>query len=160
MRRSEAGHVLWLFLVLLGVMAELTQASLRLAAGEGLAARDEQRRLVTTWRLQGLVSTLERLPVPAVSAMPTLWHPRTEVGEARMACAPARDVLVPNPRCAGVSASWSWRLMRLPDLPDWQEEGTDPTHWQGVQAQHWQLEVVAGPQHTGWRLNYRQLAAP
>lgn len=160
MRRPEAGHVLWLFLVLLGVMAELTQASLRLAAGEGVAVRDEQRRLMTIWRLQGLTSLLERLPVPSVAAAPGLWHPLLPVGEARMACAPSRDALVPDPRCATASASWSWRLTRRSDPPDWQEEGTDPTHWQGLQIQHWQLEVTAGPQRTGWRLDYRQQAAP
>lgn len=160
MQRPEAGHVLWLFLVLMGITAELTQASLRLAAGEGLAVRDEQRRLAAVWRLQGLVSTLERLPVPAVADAPSLWHPRAEVGTVRMACAPAREVLAETPGCAQSPAGWSWRLARLPDPPDWQEEGTDPSHWQGLQAQHWQLEVRPGSRQTGWRLDYRQQAAP
>lgn len=156
----ERGHVLLAFLLLLAVVGELGQAAWRLAAGEGLAAREAERRLQTAWRLQSMVSALERLPVPATTDDRGPWHPLAPVNDAMGACAPSASWLGISRDCMTTSPGWRWQLIRLADPADGQEEGTDPNAWPGRQVQHWQLDVLPGGGLAGWRLDYHQQASP
>lgn len=171
---AERGQVLWFMIVLLAVLAELALTSLQGAASAGLAMQAEIRLWHQRQRAEVIVAALARQPwpSPAQGAAGQLWSPLLTPGQGLMqqgmtggrgayagAATAGAWLAPPTP----VSGGWSWLLRRLPDDASDIEEGTDLAAFPQRQPQRWQLDVLvreAAAPASGWRLNYRQQAAP
>ena len=171
----QRGHVLWLMLMLLGLLAELAVGSLQLAARDGLQAAAEAGEQQRDAEAEALARALEALPVPSpgVADLTRPWHPGSSSEDmTSQGCG-----LGPEPGYAGrcdwpvagdlmASAEsglgWHWQLFRLPDeVPD--DAGTDYQAFPQLRPQHWRLQVVVtgvGGRRAGWRYDYRQQAEP
>lgn len=169
---AERGQVLWGLLVMLGLLTELALSSLQLAAHEGIAVRLLEQRLQQDQRLQVIAAQVNRLPVPARTAIATgLWHPlsdpvRQGCGEAdrsaytaiSQTCSASSQPLLTSQWQTG---EWQWRLTRLANDPAVLGEGSDTAAFPTLQAQSWQLEVVvagrAGALARGLWQRYQQV---
>lgn len=172
--QGERGHVLWIMLALLGLLAELATGSLQLAARSGAQALAEAGRRGRDARADAIAAALEALPVPSaaspVAALPA-WHPALPAGSLAMqgcggigayavACeAPLAGDLLSS---ANLAPGWHWQLLRLPDVAS-DDDGTDYTAFPLLRPQRWQLRVVVtgnDRRRSAWRYDYRQQAAP
>lgn len=172
---SHRGHVLWVMLVLLGLLAELAVTSLQQAARSSLMTLTDERRQRRDSRADAIAMTLEALPLPSLrDAVPgSVWGPQQMAGDmSRQGCGQplpgsylqpcdlpvAGDLMAPALRPAG----WHWQLLRLAD-DEAASEGTDPAAFPGLRPQQWQLQVVVtgrGGESMAWRYRYCQQAAP
>lgn len=171
---AERGQVLWFMVVLLAVLAELALTGLQSAASAGFAMQAEMRLWHQRQRAEAIVATLARQPLPSLRTMSAdqPWSPLLAPGRSLMrqgttsGRAAYVEVTMPGALSelpAPVAGSWSWLLRRLPDEAADSEEGTDLAAFPQRQPQRWQLDVLvresAAPA-SGWRLHYRQQAAP
>lgn len=172
---SQRGHVLWMMLVLLGLLAELATASLQQAASSGLMALADERRQRREARAESVALALEALPVPASrdASAGLLWGAQQAVDDvARQGCGRAAPGSYLTPCDLPVSGDlltagmwppgWHWQLLRLPD-DESEGEGTDLAAFPGLRSQDWLLQVVISSrdgQSAAWRYRYRQQAAP
>lgn len=172
---SQRGHVLWVMLMLLGLLAELAVTSLQQATRSGLMVLADERRQRRDARADAIAMALEALPVPAFRDVSerSPWHPRQALddmaiqgcgaaaaGSYLAACelSAAGDLLAPGLRPVG----WHWQLLRLPD-DEAGSDGTDLAAFPGLRPQPWLLQVVVtghDGQSGAWRYRYRQQAAP
>ncbi len=177
MAESARGHVLWLMLLLLGLLAELAVGSLQLALQSALDIRAEMARQSRDARADAMAAALEALPLPSAGALPGAgpvpWAPATAVADSTIqgcggalpgsylaAC--AAPVAGELSAAAVTAAGWHWQLRRLPDDPG-DDDGTDYTAFPALRPQRWQLQVVVAGRDRGrsaWRYSYRQQAAP
>ncbi len=172
---NHRGHVLWVMLVLLGLLAELAVTSLQQAARSGLMVLADERRQRRDASAEAIASALEALPLTSLrdTEPGLLWDPQQDPEDRdRQGCGQwltgryaqpcewpvAGDLIAPVPRAAG----WHWQLLRrADDAPG--SDGTDLAAFPGLQVQQWQLQVVVTSrtgESTAWRYRYRQQAAP
>lgn len=172
---SQRGHVLWIMLMLLGLLAELAAASLQQAARSGLMVLADERRLRREARAESVALALEALPVPVSrdASAGLLWGAQQAVDDmARQGCGRAAPGSYLTPCDLAVSGDlltadmwppgWHWQLLRLPDEEN-DSEGTDLAAFPGLRPQTWLLQVVISSrdgQSAAWRYRYRQQAAP
>lgn len=154
----QRGHVLWLVLVMLSLLAELAAGSLQMAASGGFMALREAERMAVHARAEAVASALQRLPLPPATAVPDVTRamPWLAVPGADIrACGRAGQAYA-GTACDGAAPDWTWRLRLISGQTA--AEGTDTTAFPLLQRQHWRLDVsVRG---TAWRFDYLQRLRP
>lgn len=171
--RRQRGHVLWLLLLMLGLLAELALASLQMAARTGLSLQAMEAGLQQDARAEAIAAAVAGLPVPAAASheLPSPpWHPLTAEGAVQTACAGAgpESYVALTENCSGTdglqSPGWSWQLARVTALSGGGSDGSDDQAFPGLFRQQWQLRVQVrdrrSRQDRDWLFLYRQLALP
>lgn len=154
-RRQQAGHVLWLVVVILGSLAQLAIFSIQQGAASGLSVQ----RIEAYWQRELLVEHiaehLQRLPLLRVSAADeqALWHPLSTL--IRSACDDnSRNAFTQTPCIDAAKARWAWRLTPV---------GEPVATWPGLITQRYQLAIQAmsaGDRVSRWQYTYEQRSLP